>query len=138
MCSLNTRRRSRATTHNAPLLAPCQNSAQGLLESRLHAVISASYAQLQKTSIKTKSAVLTLLQTLIVTLNGGLDRHFHKLATISEKCLQDKNQGLKLDTLQFLRLSFTHLNPVTVQPTIGRLLPTMTNQDRRGGSSCRR
>ena len=48
------------------------------------------------------------------------------MATFAEKTLQDKNQGLKLDTLNFLRLGFTHHFPTTVQPTIGRLLPLVT------------
>ncbi len=33
---------------------------------------------------------------------------------------------MKLDTLQFLRLSFTHHNPIVVQPSIARLLPHIT------------
>jgi cullin-associated NEDD8-dissociated protein 1 len=103
-----------------------QNSAQGLLESRLDSILSACYAQLKTQSVKTKSAILTLLKTLIITLNGGLDKYFMKLSTFAEKTLHDKNQGLKLDTLQFLRLGYTHHLPSTVQPTVSRLLPLVT------------
>jgi hypothetical protein len=69
-----------------------QHSAQGLLESRLDHVIASSYQQLRSQSMKTKSAVLTLLKTLIMTLQGGLDRYFLRLANVAEKTLQDKNQ----------------------------------------------
>lgn len=50
-----------------------------------------------------RQAVLLMLRSLVHVLRGGLSTHLEVLMNDIKRCLQDKNQGLKLDAL-----SLTH------------------------------
>lgn len=59
---------------------------------------------------------------LVCLQQGGLDRYIGKLMPLVEKCLVDKNQALKLDTLSFLRACLDHHAPSVLQPHLLRPL----------------
>ncbi|CAM9429024.1 unnamed protein product, partial [Choristocarpus tenellus] len=74
--------------------------------------------QLCSKSHKTIAVVFQMLRTLCMVLDGGLDDYMPGLIENSHRCLQDKNQGLKLEALLFLRLSMEKHHPNVFRSTI--------------------
>lgn len=98
----------------------------GALKSKLGAIVKASDKQLRGKSHKTIVAVFQMLRTLCVVLGGGLDQHMPSLIESSHRCLQDKNQSLKLEALLFLRLSMEKHPPFVFHASIEQTIDHVT------------
>jgi len=94
-----------------------------LLEEKVPLLVKACQKQLSGNSIKTKSAIFCMLRTLILVLKGGLTNHLQLILGPVEKAMLEKCQTLKLDALNFLRVTFQNHTPESLQPFIPRLLP---------------
>jgi len=100
-----------------------QRSAVSQLGHILSQIIKVSEKQLKGNSQKTKVAVFAMLRKLCLVLNGGLSEHMEVLTCNIRQCLGDKNQGLKLEALLFLRLLLGSHQPEDTQPYIAAVLP---------------
>lgn len=120
------------TTSDTHLEAPKlmrQKSTSHLLSDKVSLIMRVACTQLNGTSIPSKIAIVRLLKALVLALQGGLEEHLSassKLSGLLEKLLQEKNQTLKLETLQFLRVSYSHHSASVVLNNSNRFLPTIT------------
>ena len=111
-----------------------QNSQESRLQSKIPSLLKAIYKQLASSSIKTKSAVFVLLQTLVKTLPGTFYNDLSGLFDLSYKSLDEKNQTLKLDALYFMRLAIENHqyqimeSPSLVKSIIPKIIPSV-NED---------
>ncbi|CAM9970460.1 unnamed protein product [Ascophyllum nodosum] len=103
-----------------------QRIAVASLKSKLGAIVKASDKQLKGKSHKTIVAVFQMLRTLCLVLGGGLEDHMPGLIESSHRCLQDKNQSLKLEALLFLRLSMEKHPPYVFHLTIRETIKYVT------------
>ncbi|CBN79044.1 conserved unknown protein [Ectocarpus siliculosus] len=103
-----------------------QKVALTALKSKLGAIVKASDKQLKGKSHKTIVAIFQMLRTLCVVLGGGLDAHMPNLIESTHRCLQDKNQSLKLEALLFLRLSMEKHPPFVFHATVQESIKHVT------------
>eukprot|EP00903_Cladosiphon_okamuranus_P016633 g15341.t1 len=96
------------------------------LKSKLGAIVKASDKQLKGKSHKTIVAIFQMLRTLCVVLDGGLDAHMPSLIESTHRCLQDKNQSLKLEALLFLRLGMDKHPPFVFHSTVKESIKHVT------------
>ncbi|CAM9727695.1 unnamed protein product [Chrysoparadoxa australica] len=101
-------------------------AAAKLLAVKLPGVIKASEKQLRGKSIKTAATIFQMLRTLCHVLPGSLQPYIPSLLDHVHKYVQDKNQGLKLEALLFLRLAMETHEPTTFHPQMPKTLGLVT------------
>lgn len=113
---------------NAPRLMR-QKSTSNLLSDKVSLIMRVSSVHLNGNSINTKIAIARLLKALVQALQGGIDEHLSASSKLSgqlEKLLQEKNQTLKLETLNFFRVCYAFHPSSVVLDSATRFLPMIT------------
>lgn len=106
---------------------------QKFLLEKVSVIIKASQTYLlspptsHASSVKTKAALFQMLRILITVLQGGLEGQLPILLNFIEHNLHDKNQTLRLDALQLLRLVLEQHSATSLQVSIARIAPLVIN-----------
>lgn len=100
-----------------------------LVADRLPLLVAASCRALSPgplPSARSRGAVFLLLRSLLQLAEGHLDLqpHLQQLLAVTERCLQDKEQVVRLEALVFLRSLLAHSAPIDALP---RLLPLLAD-----------
>jgi cullin-associated NEDD8-dissociated protein 1 len=113
---------------------------QALLASRVGPLVRVADKLLRKTEpssaslstsssssmAKTKSAVLSLLQTLVRVLHGGLEGHLRLMVEDVTRALDERAQGLKLDALALLQAIVEDHPAPALHPYLPDMIPAVT------------
>ena len=95
-----------------------------VFSQRIPKLMDATLKQLSSTSVKTKSALLALLRVIASTFNQQFQNYAIKLLhAVKSSSLNDKNQLLRLDALQFLKTMLDLTASQTLLDHLSGLLP---------------
>lgn len=86
-------------------------------------LVDVSLKQMSGNSVKTKSALLSILRFIAYTFKEKFRNYSEHILSCIKTNLQDKNQQLKLDCLQFLQTVLDHSSSTILLENIADLLP---------------
>ena len=112
-------------THNQIHNVDAKPSSETLLtDDKIGAIISAGNKLMgQKGTIKTKTAIFTLLRQLTLAAPGRLESFTSMLVPSLTEALAEKSSALKLEALCFLRLLLETHEPTVLQSHMAEVIP---------------